>query len=48
MSVLQELQKAVERFGDKAVPRIIQRLVPEFVRNMPQQKAEIISLKGLR
>jgi FlaA1/EpsC-like NDP-sugar epimerase len=42
-----ELQKAVERFDDKAALRIIQRIVPEFVRNVPpQKKAEVISLQG--
>jgi FlaA1/EpsC-like NDP-sugar epimerase len=46
---MQELQKAVERFDDKAVLRGIQRIVPEFVRNVPQQKAaKVIPLQGLR
>jgi FlaA1/EpsC-like NDP-sugar epimerase len=43
-----ELQKAVERFDEKAVLQIIQRIVPEFVRNVPPQKAEIIPLQGIR
>lgn len=46
---LAELQKAVERFDEHAVLRIIQRIVPEFVRNVPAQKtAEVIPLQGLR
>jgi FlaA1/EpsC-like NDP-sugar epimerase len=42
---MQELQKAVERFDDKAVLRNIQRIVPEFAPNVPQG-AEIIPLQG--
>jgi FlaA1/EpsC-like NDP-sugar epimerase len=46
---MQELQKAVERFDDKAVLRSIQRIVPEFVRNVPQQKAaKVIPFQGHR
>jgi FlaA1/EpsC-like NDP-sugar epimerase len=46
---MQELQKAVERFDDKAVLRIIQSIVPEFVRNVPpKKKAEVIPFQGLR
>lgn len=46
---LAELQKALERFDEHAVLRIIQRIVPEFVRNVPQPKtAEVIPLQGLR
>jgi FlaA1/EpsC-like NDP-sugar epimerase len=48
-SDLVELQKAVERFDEHAVLRVIQRIVPEFVRNVPAQKtAEVIPLQGLR
>jgi FlaA1/EpsC-like NDP-sugar epimerase len=48
-SDLVELQKAVERFDENAVLRVIQRIVPEFVRNVPAQKtAEVIPLQGLR
>lgn len=43
---LLELQKAVERFDEKAVLRIIQRVVPEFTRNLPLQKAEVIPLRA--
>ncbi len=44
---MQDLQKAVERFDDKAVLRSIQRIVPEFARNVPpQKKAEVIPLQG--
>ncbi|HEX5056261.1 MAG TPA: nucleoside-diphosphate sugar epimerase/dehydratase [Gammaproteobacteria bacterium] len=42
---LLELQKAVERFDDKAALRLIQRIVPEFVRNVPPG-AEIIPLQN--
>lgn len=44
---LLELQKAVERFDEKAVLRIVQRIVPEFTRNLPPQKAEVIPLPGV-
>jgi FlaA1/EpsC-like NDP-sugar epimerase len=46
---LQELQKAAERFDEKAVLLSVQRIVPEFTRNLPpqSQKAEVIPLSGV-
>lgn len=44
---LLELQKAVERFDEKAVLRMVQRIVPEFTRNLPLRKAEVIPLPGV-
>lgn len=37
-----ELQKAVERFDDNSTLRIIQRVVPEFVRNVPPEKKTMV------
>lgn len=41
-----ELQNAVNRFDENAALRLIQRIVPEFARNIPRHMAEVVPLEG--